>query len=66
MEFITMDELSGRTLRWIYEGLATKRQLMQVHSVHGVYTNIFMGEIADHVLGTKSVVAVDRRSLVKR
>ena len=36
MEFITMDELSGRTLRWIYEGLATKRQLMQVHSVHGV------------------------------
>ena len=65
-EFMTLDELPEASRRWVYEGLANKYQLLSIRSQFGWFTDMFLGEVPDPVWGTKSVVAVNRRSLVKR
>lgn len=67
-EFMTLDDLPEAARRWVYEGLANKYQLVGLHSNSNQwwFTDIFLGEVPDPVWGTKSVVAVNRRSLVKR
>jgi hypothetical protein len=65
-EFMTLDDLPEAAQRWVYEGLANKYQLLGIRSQHGRFTDMFLGEVPDPVWGTISVVAVNRRSLVKR
>ncbi len=71
-EFIGVADLPDCAKRWVYEGMANDYRLVPLYAGTGPYagrtpfTHLFMGEIRGPDRGTKSVVAVTRRSLLIR